>query len=169
MATQATVTKHGRDYFLRRCLAWEFAKKSMFRDKDGQVRTYAEDLFHGCFDAIGVMPSGRLLLVQWTSDNSGAVSYRRRKIEERYMARFVAATTVGTPAWAELKARLMGHQSVELWAYIARTGFQIYRFDFDRWVWAKPLLEALPKRPRPSKTGRQALAQGGTEWQLPTT
>lgn len=134
MATQATVNRHGRERMIAATVVREFSRRKMVL-AGGRQFSVAEDLFNGCFDGVGFAKDGRLLCAQWTSSNSGAISYRRRKIERQFCRAFAEAERAEDGP-RDLRARMAEMVTVELWAWIARRGFRVWRWEWceTRWI-----------------------------------
>jgi len=139
MATQQTINRHARAMFEPLTVVREYAHKKMVRHAEGAF-TVAEDLFNGCFDGIGITVEAVLLCVQWTSGNTGAISYRKRKIEAQF-AGPIADSTYSLPEWGKIKERFADRIIVQLWAWIDREGFRVFEWDWLIWGWTeKPFI-----------------------------
>jgi hypothetical protein len=112
-----------RECIEARKLASAYATKSTYVNrKTMQIRAKREDLFDGCFDAVYIDGAGTMCFVQVTGGQSStAVGYRKTKIRKRFIA------SLQCIAHTEACRRLQ----VELWQYIPRRGFRIWR-----WAWA---------------------------------
>lgn len=123
----ATIKKHAERWVAHHCVVYEFAKRTYRRNGTGALFTFAEDLYHGCFDAVG-FDGRKWRLIQWTSP--AGVSARRSKIEQQFMARL-------NPRDADERSALAATTTVELWAYVGRRVFQVWEWSWDRWTWSE--------------------------------
>jgi len=84
------------------------------------IFTASEDLFNGCFDACGLNADG-VLCVQVTSQTASrsSVADRKRKIERLFLHHFPTALPV----------------TVELWSWVNRRGFRVFRWDHPTRQW----------------------------------
>jgi hypothetical protein len=140
----AGVDKHAKAYINKTFPAYQFAGKMIIRTPEGP-RMRSEDLFDGCFDAVCIDPgSGHVLCVQWTTDNRGNLSYRRRKIEDRFLGP-LGAVGMDPTLCITLK--------IELWAYMARKcQFRVEEFDWASGEWKKtPRMIVSPLKKRRGK------------------
>jgi hypothetical protein len=125
----STIDGHAKRTIRAEYTCYEFSKKSLRRTAEGELRSVAEDLFAGCFDAVAIdVLDGLTLLVQWTSGNSGSLSYRRKKIRENFCFPLLKAHGPALCANAPIR--------VELWAYAGRRVFSVERYDWirDEWI-----------------------------------
>lgn len=136
---------HARAILDARSVHVHYAGKVMFHTADGP-RSRNEDLLNGAFDAIAVVRGEPLLLVQWTS--VGGASARLRKVYENFVQPF--GHPLPTPefkAWCERTMR------IEVWGWVLRKGFAVWRFDWTRWNWVREdALLVPPKRKTKGKS-----------------
>jgi hypothetical protein len=118
--------------------------KRIVRKPDGSMFALAEDIF-SAFDLMGVSAAARPRFVQVTSQtrSRSTVAARQRKIEENFLAPLLARYVA-----REEDPRFF---DVEVWSWVDRTGFRVWRWTCDLVVGPK-ILKAwreLPALPSP--------------------